>query len=148
MEEKKDKDSKEEISQDWFEDHESYDEEEDAEEFAEEETNEILEEDEEFNQRVGHFLANQKKDVSLEKILEFPKNSLEENLPKPKEKKEDIENKIDYLTGNMKFLNQIQSFRGQTCPVQKGFWKGKRCLNFQKILWKKIYLNQKKRKRI
>ncbi len=138
MDEKKKKYSDEEISQDWFEDHESYDEEEEAKEFLEEETNEILEEDEEFNQRVRHFLANQKKDVSLEKMLEFTENSFKENLPQPKESMEKTESNIDYLAGNKIDEMKYEVFEPDTKFSRTDLSSSERILEEQKMLYKHL----------
>src|SRR5690606_8421049 len=84
-------------------------EEEDSEEENEEDEEDKLEnfEEEGFNFRLRHFLANQSKDVSLENILEIPSKSLEEPLPKIEEENDET---IDYLTGNKIEGMKYQSF--------------------------------------
>src|SRR5690606_1504195 len=105
---------------DWFDDElfkdESYDEEneeEDSEEENEEDEEDKLEnfEEEGFNFRLRHFLANQSKDVSLENILEIPSKSLEEPLPKIEEENDET---IDYLTGNKIEGMKYQSFEPES----------------------------------
>lgn len=97
--EEKETEKTEEVSIDWFEDHEFCEEEdkEKIEEIKDEELEDFFEETDNFSQRLGHFLANQKKDVSLEKILDLPKNTLEENFQsRPRES--NVENeKIEYI---------------------------------------------------
>ena len=96
--EKKKENSKEDVSIDWFEDHESYDQDEEAEELIEEGLeDDLFEDNEEFNQRVGHFLANQRKDVSLEKILEISESNFEEVLPERKEEEKPEKQEFDYM---------------------------------------------------
>ena len=93
----------EELNADWFEDHESYDADDDSgdevEDLDSEEMEEYFEGNEEFDSRVKHFLSNQRKDVSLEKMVEIPSGSIEENLPARKEENlRPEENNFDYLT--------------------------------------------------
>ena len=91
-----------EVSQDWFEDHETYEEDDEGEEESSweslEELEEIIEDDETFNSRLRNFLMTQQKDVSLENMLEVPITNLEEDLKvsQPIEDKE--EEKIEYTS--------------------------------------------------
>jgi len=93
----KDKD----ISIDWFEDHESYGDEENEKGSNEElEEDDLFEEEDNFGQRLNHFLANQKKDVSLEKMLEVPTLSLEDNFSSQKKEELFEDEKIEYIPKN------------------------------------------------
>ena len=151
-EEKKSKEEKEkkkvkngEISQDWFEDHESYDEalenqenEEDKEKLSEEDFEELeekLEEEEEFNSRVRHFLSNQKKDVSLEKMLEVSESSLEENVPKKKEEINPNEDNFDYMAGNKIEEMKYETFEPDTRFSRPDMSSSERILEEQKALY-------------
>lgn len=92
------KKKKEEISTEWFESHEEATEdkkEPNEEEFLEE----FFDKDENFNSRLREFLANQRKDVSLEKMIEIPSSNLE-SLPERKDEEDEKPEKIEYLLKN------------------------------------------------
>ncbi|MBU2612660.1 MAG: hypothetical protein KKB62_02985 [Nanoarchaeota archaeon] len=138
------KKKEEEISQNWFEDHESYDEEEEEEgdeELSEEdleEAEEALEREEEFNSRVRHFLANQKRDVSLENIVDIPPSSLEEMLPKKKEEDEKSEENLDYLSGNKIEGMKYQAFEPDTKFSRPDMSSTERILEEQKAFYNRF----------
>ncbi|PJE81474.1 hypothetical protein COU58_02400 [Candidatus Pacearchaeota archaeon CG10_big_fil_rev_8_21_14_0_10_32_42] len=137
---KKNKDEGE-ISADWFEDHESYDEEEDnqKEEISEEDLEELeenIEEDEKFSSRIRHFLANQRKDVSLEKMVEPFETKLEDNFMDVK--REEIrpdENNFDYMTGNKIEGMKYQTMEPDTQVSKPDFSSAERVLEEQKALY-------------
>lgn len=135
------KGKKDDVSIDWFEDHESYEESEDEEvlEEASERMDDFFEEEDNFNQRVNHFLANQKKDVSLEKMLEFQPDTLEQNFSQRKKEERVEESKIEYIPKNEE-ENQTMY---KPVPVDTHFSKpemstAERVLEEQKSLYKHI----------
>lgn len=134
----KKKKDKEDISQEWFEDHEDYDDEEDSSE--EGEKDEVLDDDlyeeSEFNSRVRHFLANQKKDVSLERMVEFNEDNVDENLPL-KKKEEEIGNEeiFDYMTGNKIEGLKYQAMEPETIFSRPDLSSSERILEEQKALY-------------
>ncbi|MCR4327614.1 MAG: hypothetical protein NUV46_03470 [Nanoarchaeota archaeon] len=134
--ENKKKKDEEDLSQDWFEDHEPYDEEKKLSKEEVKRLEENLEEDREFKSRVSHFLANQKKDVSLEKMFEISEDKLEEVLPK---KSEDFEKKdedaFDYMTGNKIEGMKYDSFEPETKFSRPGMSSAEMILEEQKALY-------------
>lgn len=138
--EKSKKSSKEDISIDWFEDHEPY--EEDEEEVSEEDLEELedtlFEDNDEFNRRVGHFLSNQRKEVSLEKMLELPENNLEDSLPKKEENNKPPENNFDYMAKPEEEQMKYQTVEPEAHFARPDVSSTERILEEQKQIYKHI----------
>ena len=138
MEKKKDPQN-EEISIDWFEDHESSDKDEEPEELIEEDLEDtIFEDNKEFNRKVGHFLSNQRKDVSLEKMLELPENNLENSLPKKEEDNKPPESNFDYLVKSEEEQIKYKSVEPESHFVRPDVSSTERILEEQKQIYKHI----------
>ena len=116
-EERKSTKEKEESSIDWFEDHESHEEDEDSKEDPSDieiEDDDIFFDDETFSRRMTNFLVNQRKDVSLENMLDSPEVNLEDRLPKQEDRNPNPDKVFDYMTidptNELKYENVGWSF--------------------------------------
>ena len=133
-------------SVDWFRDHEPHEgddeKDEDSEsELSDEELDELegsIEENEIFNRRMQHFIANQKGEVSLEKILELPKENFEDSLPPKKDDEKILEEHFDYIVKNEEDKLRYQTFSSDTNFSKPDMSSSERILEEQKQLYKHL----------
>ncbi|MBS3084667.1 hypothetical protein J4411_02025 [Candidatus Pacearchaeota archaeon] len=124
-------------SQDWFEDHEPYKEEELSEDELEElETS--LEDEAEFKNRMMHFLTSQKRDVSLENMLEIPESDIDEPTKNIKDDDTRKEDNFDYIPKPKAELMKYQAFEPETNFSRPNMSSTERILEEQKQLYKHL----------
>ncbi|OIO40888.1 hypothetical protein AUJ61_00725 [Candidatus Pacearchaeota archaeon CG1_02_30_18] len=142
MKKKENKKDDEEISIDWFEDHEVCEdkEEEELDEEDLEEGEEYFEENF-FNRRLDHFLANQKKDVSLEKMVAPKTNSLEENFSIQKKDEKKDEKPIEYVPKNEENKMSYKAVSVDTHFSKPQMSTSERILEDQKALYKHLEMS-------
>lgn len=128
-------------SVDWFDEDEPHDEDDSDDELSEEEMEELeesLEEDEIFNRRMQRFLANQKRDVSLEKILEIPEGNLESFVPVKEDDEKISGDHFDYMVKNEEDKLKYQTFSPDTDFSRPDMSSSERILEGQKQLYKHL----------
>ncbi len=132
-------------SKDWFEDHEEYEEddedEEETEGLTEEEIREIeesLREREITNLQMQRFLMGQKKEVSLEKMLESSETIIESPFEKKEEENKISENNFDYLAKPEESQMKYQTMHSDTYLVNPTLSDPQKVLEEQKRIYTHI----------
>jgi hypothetical protein len=140
----KNKNQEGEFSIDWFEDHESYDESNDDKEKEPEEdlTDEFSKADEitfddDFNWRMTNFVINQRKDVSLEKMLELPEPDISADVPARVEEGSNDE-PFDYLAKPGEDSVKYEVVEADTRFSRPDLSSAERILEEQKALYRHL----------
>jgi len=112
--------------------------EEEVDEDNDEEVEELLEEDAEFDFRLKNFLANQRKDVALETLVEIPSGSLEELFPRQRKIPEESEEKINYLNSNQSEEQKYVNFSPDAHFAKDNLSSEEAVLEKQKMLYDNV----------